>query len=400
MEARTDMGLVKGHAYGITAVKRVPLEGTGIFNMFNRDKLSMIRLRNPWGGKEWNGRFSDGSEEWKSIASDSRSKIGLTFEDDGEFWMLFEDFCKFFMNAAVCRVINTSILSLRKTWTEALLNGAWTPGRDGGCINNKDTFLQNPQYAFSVGESTDDVLLSLMQKGGRGENQEKMTIGFTILKVEENRRYRLHHMPQVIKSSTFRNGRSVILRYGLSKGRYCVVPTTFEPKLARPFLLRVYTSAASSAMELKDDEPQPSTLSSILGCLPCFQMPVLLTQVIVVKAVGLEGKRDTSTPDPFCTISCEGEKVKTPVCKDNLNPEWNTGAIFYRAHPTTKQIKISVWNSNMVKDELMGVARIDARNETSNEILELGLTEKNDPGTKRPGTVVVKLLVSSNLQAL
>ncbi|KAI0223021.1 Calpain-6 [Lamellibrachia satsuma] len=227
-----------------------------------------------------------------------------------------------------------------------------------------------------------------------------MTIGFTILKVEENRRYRLHHMPQVIKSSTFRNGRSVILRYGLSKGRYCVVPTTFEPKLARPFLLRVYTSAASSAMELKDDEPQPSTLSSILGCLPCFQMPVLLTQVIVVKAVGLEGKRDTSTPDPFCTISCEGEKVKTPVCKDNLNPEWNTGAIFYRAHPTTKQIKISVWNSNMVKDELMGVARIDARNETSNEILELGLTEKNDPGTKRPGTVVVKLLVSSNLQAL
>ena len=57
---RTDTGLVKGHAYGITAVKRVPLEGTGIFNMFNRDKINMIRLRNPWGGKEWNGRFSDG----------------------------------------------------------------------------------------------------------------------------------------------------------------------------------------------------------------------------------------------------------------------------------------------------------------------------------------------------
>jgi len=39
------------------------------------------------------------------------------------------------------------------------------------------------QYAFSVGDSEDDVLLSLMQKGGRGENEEKMTIGFTILKV-------------------------------------------------------------------------------------------------------------------------------------------------------------------------------------------------------------------------
>ena len=51
-----------------------------------------------------------------------------------------------------------------------------------------------------------------------------------------------------------------------------------------------------------------------------------------------------AAPDPFCTISCEGEKVKTPVCKDTLNPEWNTGAIFYRAQPTTKQIKISVSN--------------------------------------------------------
>ena len=61
--------------------------------------------------------------------------------------MLFEDFCKFFMNAAVCRVINTSVLSLRKTWTEALLAGEWRAGRDGGCINNKDTFLQNPQVS-------------------------------------------------------------------------------------------------------------------------------------------------------------------------------------------------------------------------------------------------------------
>ena len=61
---------------------------------------------------------------------------------------------------------------------------------------------------------------------------------------------------------------------------------------------------------------------------------------------------------------------------------------------------VQVWNSNMMRDELMGVVRIDARTETTNEILELGLTEKNDPGTKRPGTVFVRLLVSSNLQAL
>ena len=54
----------------------------------------------------------------------------------------------------------------------------------------------------------------------------------------------------------------------------------------------------------------------------------------------------------------------------------------------------------MVRDELMGVVRIGARNETANEVLEMSLTEKNDPGTPLPGTVVVKLFVSSNLQAL
>ena len=62
MEASTDMGLVKGHAYGITAVKRPALEGSsdGLLSFFTKEKLSMIRLRNPWGASEWKGAFSDG----------------------------------------------------------------------------------------------------------------------------------------------------------------------------------------------------------------------------------------------------------------------------------------------------------------------------------------------------
>ena len=86
MEASTDMGLIKGHAYGITAVKNVHLEGSGLFGIFNRDKLPMIRLRNPWGKVEWKGAFSDGSPEWEKISKSDRENVGLTFEDDGEFW--------------------------------------------------------------------------------------------------------------------------------------------------------------------------------------------------------------------------------------------------------------------------------------------------------------------------
>ena len=34
MEERTDLGLVKGHAYGITAVKRIPLGETNLVTLF------------------------------------------------------------------------------------------------------------------------------------------------------------------------------------------------------------------------------------------------------------------------------------------------------------------------------------------------------------------------------
>ncbi len=34
MEQRTDLGLVIGHAYGITAVRKVPIGGTGLVSFF------------------------------------------------------------------------------------------------------------------------------------------------------------------------------------------------------------------------------------------------------------------------------------------------------------------------------------------------------------------------------
>ena len=59
MEAKLNCGLIQGHAYSITAVKRVSL-GTGLTSILKRDKLDMLRLRNPWGQKEWTGAWSDG----------------------------------------------------------------------------------------------------------------------------------------------------------------------------------------------------------------------------------------------------------------------------------------------------------------------------------------------------
>eukprot|EP00061_Rhincodon_typus_P012805 g38764.t1 len=58
METRLSTGLVKGHAYAVTDARKVRL-GHGLLAYFKAEKLFMIRMRNPWGQKEWNGPWSD-----------------------------------------------------------------------------------------------------------------------------------------------------------------------------------------------------------------------------------------------------------------------------------------------------------------------------------------------------
>lgn len=57
-EVETEMGLVIGHAYSVTAIRKLRLGERLIFS-FKAEKLFMIRLRNPWGKREWSGPWSD-----------------------------------------------------------------------------------------------------------------------------------------------------------------------------------------------------------------------------------------------------------------------------------------------------------------------------------------------------
>eukprot|EP00756_Hemistasia_phaeocysticola_P008073 Hpha_TRINITY_DN14485_c3_g1::TRINITY_DN14485_c3_g1_i1::g.157968::m.157968/K08582/CAPN15; calpain-15 len=75
-------GLVGSHAYTILDARDV-------------GGFKLIKLRNPWGRGEWEGRWSDKSPLWnenKSVAS----SVGKTDGDDGMFWMQFEDFITYF----------------------------------------------------------------------------------------------------------------------------------------------------------------------------------------------------------------------------------------------------------------------------------------------------------------
>lgn len=59
VESVLGCGLVRGHAYGVTAVKKVwpghrPGQTGGVARLF------MVRMRNPWGTADWTGAWSQG----------------------------------------------------------------------------------------------------------------------------------------------------------------------------------------------------------------------------------------------------------------------------------------------------------------------------------------------------
>ncbi|KAM8854597.1 calpain-5-like [Synchiropus picturatus] len=398
MEARLASGLVKGHAYAVTDVRRVRL-GHGLLAYFRSDKLTMIRMRNPWGQREWNGPWSDSSEEWQKVSKSERERIGVTVRDDGEFWMTFDDFVSNFTDLILCRLINTSYLSLHKTWEETVIRGSWCRhddplrNRAGGCTNNHHTFLQNPQYVFDVKKPEDEALICLQQrdrraslKGGRGQN---LPIGFDIHKVELNRMYRMHVKQQKVGGSVYINSRSVFLRIDLKEGRYVIIPTTFEPGLEGDFLLRIFTDVPSDCRELTLDEPPQTCWSGICG------YPSLVTQVHVLAASGLAGHDSDGASDPYVIIRCEGHKVRSAVHKRTCSPHFDTKGLFYRKK-SKQPISIEIYNHNVVKDSFLGQVTLPDEHGEFQQTLHL-----RDKGGRRdndlPGTITVAIVTSTTL---
>ncbi|XP_060688066.1 calpain-5-like [Hemiscyllium ocellatum] len=388
-------GLRADHSYSVTKVQKVRLGNTA-------DKLSMIRLRNPWGKGEWLGPWSDNSKEWEKISKKERKRIGTDLKNDGEFWMAFEDWYKYFTNAIVCRIINTSYLSIRKTWDEVILRGAWSRhegpllNRAGGCTNFLHTFLQNPQYVFDITKKEDEVLISIQQRDKRIHRKEgngkNLTIGFSIFKVELNREYRLHSPYQKVTGSTYIDKRSVSLRTCLKKGRYVIIPSTFEPYVEGDFLLRIYTDVVSRCRELTLDKPEMTCWNIII------RYPRIVTKVHLHSATDLPKQNSSGGADAYAVFKCEYHKISTAIFEDTLNPQFDTNAIFYRRNPKLPII-IQIWNSNKICDTLIGEVTLEESQDNSSRQQILQLQTKDRQESEMPSYITITVTSSNNLAA-
>jgi len=241
-----DTGIVDAHAYSITGV-------TEVFD--GRSNARLVRVMNPWGEKEWNGRWSDQSYVWDQVSSED--KLKCIKRDDGEFWMELEDFCANFQMLTIC-CENPNFLDgdVTTQWKCMIYDGEWIAGRTaGGSLSNPTKFATNPQFRITVTEideeETEDknVLLSLMQiPAQRYRNDERLRpIGLTIFELPPG-------TPSGRIDATFfrRNAplkriqmygydRDAIENHSLKPGEYVIIPSIMKAYESGKFVLSVYT---------------------------------------------------------------------------------------------------------------------------------------------------------------
>ncbi|KAF9888086.1 hypothetical protein FE257_009351 [Aspergillus nanangensis] len=100
-------GIAENHSYSIMEAREV-----------NGERL--VRLRNPWGKKEWSGAWSDGSEQW---TPEWMKLLDHKFGNDGFFWISYNDLLKKYQHLDRTRLFGPE-WTVTQQWTA--LNVPWT----------------------------------------------------------------------------------------------------------------------------------------------------------------------------------------------------------------------------------------------------------------------------------
>ncbi|XP_074144225.1 calpain-13-like [Sminthopsis crassicaudata] len=166
-------GLVNNHAYTVTGSAKISLDTC---------QEELIRLWNPWGEKEWTGRWSDNSREWQKVQESERIRL-YNNKEDGEFWMSFLDFQKTFNSMLICFQY-PMIMNDR-----SLRNGVWSIlDKDQKIQRNimqnssSDALRNTVQYFFSVKEPMEGINVVISINIQPKQDRKKMPF-FEVYKV-------------------------------------------------------------------------------------------------------------------------------------------------------------------------------------------------------------------------
>ncbi|XP_048474228.1 calpain-12 [Rhincodon typus] len=258
VEQDNGLGLMKSHAYAITGADTVKYDGSSI---------KLLRLRNPWGHKEYTGPWSDRSPLWNAVSEKEKTKLKLMIKEDGEFWMPAKILVENFTRIELCNLQPLCSHSTDCIWTITSHEGKWMSGISAGGCTNEDTFSTNPQFRLRLFETDDDpdddeltctIAVELLQKYRRKKDKiDFYHIGFYIYAVPQQfqnqhsrfgrKFFRKYH--PVFHSGNFINSRSVARRLQLPPGEYVILPTTFSKNEEGEFFLRIFAKKKNVSRE-------------------------------------------------------------------------------------------------------------------------------------------------------
>ena len=149
LSIHSNLILVFRHAYSIT----------GFFQLHLRDgtKVRLARVRNPHGNEdEWKGAWRDTDEKRWSMVGKEDKHLHVA-KNDGEFFMEFRDFVRYFGEMEVVHVRPDSMVvegGKTKRWDVFHFANKWEGDTAGGCgndsIGESETRLSHPFLYFPL----------------------------------------------------------------------------------------------------------------------------------------------------------------------------------------------------------------------------------------------------------
>ncbi|CAG5121085.1 unnamed protein product, partial [Candidula unifasciata] len=225
-----------------------------------RINVNLLRLRNPWGQKEWKGAWGDNSDEMLSLPQNIRDDLNFHCTDDGEFWMNFDDFIKSFDAIHLCHFQIDSLVSelghneIKQMWYINVASGAWVKDHTaGGCGPHRDLYRINPRMTITLLspdvtlDRGDDctLIVSLLRKDTR--DQPDIFIGFDIYMPTDRGLQQIGNSSlHSDESATHFSQREVTRRFVVKPGRYVIIVSTHKPHQEAEFVLRAFTECPTA----------------------------------------------------------------------------------------------------------------------------------------------------------
>ena len=241
------VGILAGHAYGILDAFEIPKARSSKSRRTSR----LLRIRNPWGIYEWNGKWCDNSEEviknkerienvLKKKYEDTNEKIDFS-KDDGTFLMRFSDFRKIFNNIFFCQNFPPNFIGVR-------FYDEWTKENSGGLPLHSTKqefadFFTNPQYYFRINKPG-KVIISLLQNDGRLFGSkfpfEEYIKKVCLIVFKAKNEMPIDTFNDRVDQTVIAQRRDLSLELNLEKGSYIAIPSLKDKGVCTTFNLEFY----------------------------------------------------------------------------------------------------------------------------------------------------------------